>query len=190
MSLARASGPQTLAALEGAYLHARAPADARIVLWQQTGDPAASLPEPLRERATTVPFQILLPAEESSLRPVASSVGDDDDRPQQQRTAPSLWTIPGTGLALADAIPWLATLDPAPLSPSLRMLAAIAKLTLHLRDRGDFAPAPQPGVAQFAPRWSDKTQWILAGIAELVPGCLRVLQSLPDAKVVEEETPA
>ena len=67
---------------------------------------------------------------------------------------------------------WLAALELGPLSPSLRAMAAAARLAVRLRDRGDYAPAPQPGVARVAPHWSVDTQWVLAAVAELLPGSL------------------
>ncbi|MGE3173299.1 MAG: SNF2-related protein [Planctomycetota bacterium] len=172
-----------LAALEAAYLHARSPGDARIAFWSADGAPAALLPDALRAAATRVDFQILIAVEESSLQPVAAANGDEE-RPAQ-RIAPSLWTIPGAGVDLATAIPWLATLFDAPeLTPSLRLLTGAARLAVVMRDRGDFAPAPQPGVARFAPHWSPPTQTALSALAELVPGSLLTARfAVPDDPV-------
>ena len=102
---------------------------------------------------------------------VESSDTDEDDRPQS-RIAPALWTIPALGLRLADAIPWLASLAVAAQPPTLRALVAASQLVQRLVTRCDFAPAPQPGVLQWAPHWSPETQWVMAAIAELVPGSL------------------
>jgi hypothetical protein len=158
--------------LQAVYLHARQPGDARVALWTAAGrDPVRGLlPGELAARLAPVDVQILLPVEESSLRPVAAARGDDDDERKEARIAPSLWTIPATGLRLADALPWLAGLDPAAVDPTLRWLALAARFVQQLIERADFAPAPQPGVLKFVPHWSADTQWVLAALAELVPG--------------------
>jgi hypothetical protein len=72
-----------------------------------------------------VQAQLLIPSEESSLRPLLSVNGDADeeDRPQS-RTAPALWTVSAVGLPLAAAVPWLASLEPGRQPPALRALAA------------------------------------------------------------------
>src|SRR5262245_9140381 len=139
MSAERGTGPQS--ALDAAYLHARAPGDARIAFWCNDADVAAALPADLRARGAPVEFQLLVPVEESSLRPVASNGSTDEDDRAAVRVAPSLWTIPAFGVPLGDAVPWLATLDLEASSPTLRALAAASRLVLALRDRGDFAPA-------------------------------------------------
>src|SRR5690606_36514179 len=63
-------------------------------------------------------------------------------------------------------------------------LAATSQLVQRLIARGDYAPAPQPGVLQFAPHWSKDTQWVLAALAELVPGSLCTARfAVPDDPV-------
>src|SRR5262245_3753728 len=184
MTAERGSGPQSAAALDAAYLHARAPGDARIAFWCNDADVAAALPPELRARGAPVEFQLLVPVEESSLRPVASNGSTDEDDRAATRVAPSLWTIPAFGVPLGDAVPWLATQDLDGSSPTLRALAAASRLVIALRERGDFAPAPQPGVARFAPHWSAATRWALAALAELVPGCLLTARfAMPDDPV-------
>ena len=126
---------------------------------------ADNLPPDLRSRTEPVLVQMLLPAEEATLRPISGSAeGDAEEEAPNRRIAPSLWTIPALGLSLADAIPWLASQDPARLPPGLWALAAASQLVQKLVSRRDFAPAPQPGVLQFAPHWSKETQWVLAEI--------------------------
>jgi hypothetical protein len=133
-----------------------------------------------------VEAQLLIPVEEASLRPLLVATpgeGDDDERPQS-RTAPALWSIPALGLPLAAAVPWLASLDPKKQPPTLRALAAASRLVMRLIERGDFAPGPQPGVMQFAPHWCTETQWVLAAIAEIVPGSLCTARvAVPDDPV-------
>ncbi len=139
----------------------------------------------LAARATPVDAQLLIPVEEASLRPllVAAAESDDDDR-APSRTAPALWSIPALGLPLAQAVPWLATLDARSQPPALRALAAASRLVMRLVERGDFAPGPQPGVLRFTPHWSPETQWVLAAIAEIVPGSLCTARvSVPDDPV-------
>jgi hypothetical protein len=127
-----------------------------------------------------------LPSEEASLRPLSGTRdgdSDEDDRPQS-RIAPALWSIPALGLPLADALPWLASLDAARQTPELRALCSISQLVLKLVARGDFAPAPQPGVMRWAPHWSKDTQWVLAALAELIPGSLCTARfAVPDDPV-------
>ena len=100
------------------------------------------------------------------------------------RVAPALWTIPALGLRLADALPWLASL-PADKQPApLRAIAALAQLVEKLIARGDYAPAPQPGVLQWTPHWNADTQWVLAALADLVPGTLCTARfAVPDDPV-------
>src|SRR5215831_3051201 len=146
--------------IEAAYLHARSPADARIAVWHAEGRAVAlaALPAALRARVEPVDLQLLLPVEESTLRPMAAESGDDEDERQGQRIAPALWTIPAHGLRLQDAVPWLGGLDARALPPRARVLALASRLCLRLRARGSFAPAPQPGVARFAPHWDKDAQ--------------------------------
>ncbi len=144
------------------------------------------VPSELLAKAETIDAQVLIPAEESSLRPVVlATIGeaDDEERPQA-RIAPALWTIPATTLRLADALPWLASLDAARQPAPVRALAAASQLVMRLIVRGDYAPAPQPGVMQWAPHWSTDTQWVLAALADLVPGTLCTARfAVPDDPV-------
>ena len=144
-----------------------------------------ALPAELRACAEPVDLQVLLAVEENSLAPVLATVGEgDDDERAPARPAPALWTIPATGIRLADALPWLLTVDADQATPTLRVLAAAARLIEHLANRGDFAPAPQPGVLQWTPHWTADTQWLLAGLAEIVPGCLCTARfAVPDDPV-------
>jgi SNF2 family DNA or RNA helicase len=183
MSDDRGVTPPPLAALQAAYLHTRAPGGARIAFWSQSGITQDALPDSLRGKTEPVDLQILLPIEEQSLQPIQSAVADDDEQ-KNARIAPSLWTMPALAATLADAVPVLAALDIDPLAPTLRALAAACKLVVQMRDRGDFAPAPQPGVARFAPHWSLDSQWCLAALAELVPGSLLTARTaVPDDPV-------
>jgi len=173
--------------LHVAYLHSRQSADARIAIWGVDGANAAiqELPPELRDRTETVQAQLLLPSEESSLQPVTAANGnDEDDERNAKRIAPALWTVPALGLRLVDAVPFLAELDPRTQAPPIRILSALSRLTMALIDHGNYAPAPQPGVLRFVPHWDTKTQWVLAGLAELVPGSLCTARfALPDDPV-------
>ncbi len=183
MSDDRGSSPPALAKLEAAYLHARLPSEARIAFWTADGSVTDMLPQELLAQAITTSIQILLPVEESTLNPLHSAVADEEDK-QQARVAPSLWTFPAQTVPLAAAVPWLAQQDMAPLQPTMRALAGAAKLCVHVADSGDFAPAPQPGVARWAPHWSTSTQWCLAALSELVPGSLLTARNaVPDDPV-------
>jgi SNF2 family DNA or RNA helicase len=182
------AGPREAVVLHAAYLHSRQPADARIAFWSDNGTEAirAALPAELLAKTETVEVQLLIPAEEQSLRPVVvGAEGDDEDERPPNRIAPALWSIPALGLPLEDVIPWLAA---RPITPatgaSLRVLVALAKLTSKMLQRGDLATAPQPGVLQFAPYWATDTQWTLAALADLVPGMLCTARfAVPDDPV-------
>ena len=65
------------------------------------------------------------------------------------------------------AVPWLASLDPAQLPPSMRLFAAASQLVDKLVRRGEFAPAPE-GVLQSIPFWTTETQWLAAALADIV----------------------
>ena len=175
--------PPASAVLQAAYIHTRAPASARIAFWSSSAITKDQLPESLQATAEPVDVQLLLPVEESSLQPIASATGEEDEQ-KPARIAPSLWTLPALATPLADAVPLLAALDLDSLTPSMRALAAACKLAVHMKERGEFAPAPQPGVARVAPHWSTDTQWALAAIAELVPGSLLTARTaVPDDPV-------
>ncbi len=143
------------------------------------------MPAALRALLEPVEVQLLIPVEESTLRPVVLvAAGDDDEDRPQARVAPALWTIPAQSLPLAAAIPWLASLDAQKQPAALRALSAASQLVLRMVARGDFAPAPQPGVLQWAPHWATDTQWVMAGVADLVPGALCTARfAVPDDPV-------
>ena len=94
--------------MDAAYLHARYPADARIVFFDRDGVEAVSswLPEDLRALAETTEIEILLPCEETSLRPL---LADDLSRngEGEERVVPALWHVPALALPLRAAIPFL-----------------------------------------------------------------------------------
>jgi len=144
------------------------------------------LPAALRALLEPVELQILIPVEDSTLRPVVlvGAAGDDDEERPPARIAPALWTVPARSLPLAAAIPWLASLDAQRQPAALRALSAASQLVLRMIARGDFAPAPQPGVLQWAPHWATDTQWVMAGVADLVPGSLCTARfAVPDDPV-------
>ncbi|MFO1032345.1 MAG: DEAD/DEAH box helicase [Planctomycetota bacterium] len=144
------------------------------------------LPAELASALEPLELQLLVPVEETTLRPVARLAEgevEEEDRPPA-RIAPALWTIPGLALPLAKAVPWLATLAPDQQPAALRSLAALGQLVGKLLARGDFAPAPQPGVLQWAPHWTTETQWVLAALADLIPGSLCTARfAVPDDPV-------
>ena len=143
------------------------------------------MPAGLAALLEPIDAQLLIPVEESTLRPVAlaTATDDDEDRPAS-RIAPALWSIPAKGLPLVAAVPWLAALDAQKQPPALRALAAASQLVLRMVARGDYAPAPQPGVLQWAPHWATDTQWAMAAIADLVPGALCTARfAVPDDPV-------
>ncbi|MBM3960636.1 MAG: hypothetical protein FJ306_01845, partial [Planctomycetes bacterium] len=147
----------------------------------------AALPAELAGKLEAVDAQLLTPVEESTLRPVGLAAttdeDDDSDRPPA-RIAPALWTIPARGLPLDAAVTWLAALDAKKQPPALRALAAASQLVLRMVARGDYAPAPQPGVLRWAPHWAVDTQWAMAAISDLLPGALCTARfAVPDDPV-------
>lgn len=172
--------------LHAAYLHARQPADACIALWTDDGvEPLqALLPAELVGASRKVDAQLLLPTEESELAPLSAlPTADSEDDRGNVRIAPALWSIPALGIPLAQAVPWLMSLDALTQPATLRLLAAASQLVGKMISRGDYAPAPQ-GVLKFVPFWTTDTQWLLAALAELVPGNLcTARQSVPDDPV-------
>ncbi|MFK7739473.1 MAG: DEAD/DEAH box helicase [Planctomycetota bacterium] len=102
---------------------------------------------------------------------------------RNSRIAPALWTIPSVGIPLEQAVPWLASLDPADQPPALRLLASASQLVHKMVKRGDYAKAPE-GVLSFVPVWQEDTQWLLAALADLVPGSLCTARTaVPDDPV-------
>lgn len=174
--------------LHAAYLHSRLPADARIAFWSDAGIEGVRdrLPPDLAAALEPLEMQLLVPVEETTLRPVAKLAEgevEEEDRPPA-RIAPALWTIPALALPLQKAVPWLATLAPEQQPAPLRGLVALAQLVGKLVARGDFAPAPQPGVLQWTPHWTNETQWVLAALADLIPGSLCTARfAVPDDPV-------
>ena len=144
----------------------------------------SSVPSEVCAQATPVDAQLLLPTEETSLRPLTAIPDSENEEARARaRVAPSLWTIPALGVPLADAVPWLASLDPATLPPSMRLFAAASQLVEKLVQRGDFAPAPE-GVLQSIPFWTSETQWLVAALADIVPGSLCTARfAVPDDPV-------
>lgn len=142
------------------------------------------LPPEVCAQATPVDAQLLLPTEEATLRPLTAIPDSENDEARiRSRIAPSLWTVPALGVPLGDAVPWLARLDPASQPPSMRLFAAAAQLVDKLVQRGEFAPAPE-GVLQAIPFWTSETQWLVAALADLVPGSLCTARfAVPDDPV-------
>ena len=126
MSVDSGGTPQPIAALEAAYLNARAPSAARVAFWTRDGIVESALPDALGAKTERIELQLLVPVDESSLQPVSSPRGEEDEK-LPGRVAPSLWTMPAVSLPLSAAVPWLATLDLTHLMPSMRSLAATSR---------------------------------------------------------------
>jgi len=161
--------------VDAAYLHARYPADARIVFYDEAGCEAvaAALPEELRGSAEEREFEMLLPTEESALRPVsgphARAEGD-----AAERVVPALWRIRGIALPLATAVPYLARCA-GPESPAgIRFLGAASRLVLVMLRAGDFVAArPDHKLLRFVPIWRPPTIAAARAVAQLSPECLQ-----------------
>ncbi|MEZ5966563.1 MAG: SNF2-related protein [Planctomycetota bacterium] len=170
--------------MDAAYLHARYPADARVVFYDVAGIEAvrAALPPELREVAEARDFEILLPTEESGLRPLLRSEARDSET--SERIVPAMWRVPGLALPLATAVPYLAGAAAAPAPAGVRFLGAAARLTVALLRNGDFARArPDHKLLHFVPVWRQPTIDCLRGVALLSP------ESLQTARVPAHEDP-
>lgn len=65
----------------------------------------------------------------------------------------------------------------------MRLFAAAGQLVDKMVQRGDFAPAPE-GVLDSIPFWRSDTQWLVAALADLVPGNLCTARfAVPDDPV-------
>lgn len=138
----------------------------------------------LAEQTDRLSLQILLPTDEASLRPVTATTSEEEEEPDRGRIAPALWTIPAVGLALRDAVPWLAGLDPVRQAPGLRVLSLAARLVQWMVTRRQYAAAPQRGVLRVVPHWTAESMWCLAVLAENLPGSLTTARfALPDDPV-------
>jgi hypothetical protein len=159
--------------LEAAYLHARSPADAKVVFFARRGAPevesalAPLAPQPL----CPLDFELLLPTDEATLAPLTPAqlqAGDTGG----MRIAPAVWKIRGQYLALAEAVPVLAALAEGELEPSVRLLRGAARLVLDLLERGDFAPVQQRGMLRHAPCWTPDSIRCLNALGLCVPESL------------------
>jgi SNF2 family DNA or RNA helicase len=159
---------------DAVYLHARAPADARVAFLSEAGpdDLEAHLPAELRALCEPVEFELLVPTEESSLRPVTphrlAAKGDGG-----QRVVPGLWRTHGLALRLEHALPHLCAREIDLRSPGLCYLIQAARLVQALLDRRAFAPTSGNSVLAHVPYWEEDTVRCLGAVAELAPGILR-----------------
>jgi hypothetical protein len=156
--------------VDAAYLHARYPADARIVFYDVAGPDAALawLPESLRAQAERREFEILLPTEENSLRPVVIV----EPRPEDttERLVPALWRIPGVSLPLSVAVPFLAEAVVPEGAAAMLFLRAASRLAVGMLQRGEFAPArADHKLLRYVPRWQRPTVAALRAVAMLAP---------------------
>jgi len=160
--------------VDAAYLHARYPADARVVFYDEGGAEAAraALPDELRGDAEAREFEMLLPTEESVLRPVLRLDGRDGE--SSDRVVPAMWRVPGVALPLAAAVPWLAGAATAASPAGIRFLGAAARLTLGMLRRGEFGPArPDHKLLRFVPVWRPPAIAALRAVALLSPESLQ-----------------
>ena len=159
--------------LDAAYLHARSPADARVVLYGDSGpeEVESALPESLRAHLERIDFQILLPTEESSLQPVSVKMAREGAT-TTARVAPALWRITGVGLSLDHAVGYLSELTARPARPGLAFLSHASRLVLSMLRRGDFARIDGRSLLRWVPHWEEKAVRCLGVLAELVPETL------------------
>ena len=170
--------------MEAAYLPARTPKEARIVFYSANGpeDVKGELPESAHPQLQPQEFQILVPSEESTLRPITvarykEGVGAG------LRVAPALWQISGQALPLDVAVPVLAAMEPGPHEPTLKFLIYASCLVQAMLERGDFARAEDPNVLSFVPRFGNRSLRCLSALAEQVP------ESLLTARFLAGEEP-
>jgi superfamily II DNA or RNA helicase len=160
--------------VDAAYLHARYPADARVVFYDDAGPEAArsQLPPELGASAEVREFEILLPTEEPSLRPLGASASRLDG--ESERIVPALWRIPAVAVPLAVGVPYLATRARADSPGGVRFLGAAARLVLSMLEQGHFAPArPDHKLLRFVPVWQPASIAALRAVAQLSPESLQ-----------------
>lgn len=174
---------------DAVYLHARSPADARVAFLSEGGleDVDQHMPADLLARSEECELELLIPTEESSLRPVTphrlAAKGEGG-----QRVVPGLWRLHARALPLVEAVPYLAGLEIDLRAPGLCFLTQAARLVQALLARRAFAPASNPTLMRFVPFWEQDTLRCLGAIAELVPGTLRTARFAADDHPVHAVT--
>ncbi len=164
--------------LDALYLHARSPAEARIVFFAAEGPSiVGSLLGPeLAAVGAPIVCDLLLPTEESALRALTSVDARESDL-SAQRIAPALWRIDGLGVPLRQAVPWLAGLaldriGERDVEPTLRLLILASRLAMKLLTLGDFAFTDVRGVPRAVPFWTPHAVEALGALAQIVPESL------------------
>jgi hypothetical protein len=141
------------------------------VFYDEAGAQAAlaRLPAHLREQAEAREFEMLLPTEEQSLRPV-NQTDSRSEGEANERVVPALWRIPGVALPLTAAVPFMASQTDADSGPGWRFLTAAARLVASMLRRGEFAPArPDHKLLRYVPIWKPPTIAALRAVAQLAP---------------------
>ncbi|MCA8943801.1 MAG: DEAD/DEAH box helicase [Planctomycetes bacterium] len=170
--------------MDAAYLHARSPEDARIAFFSAGGltDVDAALPPEIVSACDDAEFEILLPTEEATLKPIGVAEARKGERLAKRRIAPALWKLPGRALPLAQAIPFLASYEPSVEQPGLSFLCRGATFVAGMLAKGEFAPADSQ-VLRFLPHWNPASIACLKALAEIAP------TSLLTARFAAEDDP-
>ncbi len=111
---------------------------------------------------------MLLPTEESSLKPVSSPEARGDI-PAHIRVVPGFWQMPGKALGLKAAMRFFETAEPTLDQPGMSFLFRIMQLTRAMLEHGDFSVSGENSVLDFVPYWTPELVCCLGGVAELVP---------------------
>jgi hypothetical protein len=170
--------------LDAVYLHARTPHGSRIVFYAAGGPTglAEARPDLAAAGAEQVEFEILLPTDEATLRPVLPEQILSGELARGARTVCALWKIRGLGLPLDKAVPLLESIEPTAESPGLRAMILAARLVARMLRVGEYAPAKK-GHLRFQPHWSEKSVRMLSAIVQLVP------ESLQTARFLTQDDP-
>ncbi len=171
--------------MDAAYLHARLPKDARIAFFSDQGMDAveAALPPEIRSACEPREFEILLPTEESNLKPIGVGEARESEDIGSKRIAPGMWRMTGATLPLDKALDYLADYSPEIEQPGFGFLARASRFVRSLLSRGDFAPAVADAVVDFVPHWNRPAIHCLGALAEIAP------TSLLTARFATEDDP-
>jgi hypothetical protein len=176
--------------LEAGFLMGRAPADARVVFYAARGVAYLrhALPAQVMAAGELRDFEILLPTEEASLRPLTAA--HPHPSAPDARVAPALWRIPGLHVPLAVAVPVLAERSAEEGSPGVRFLAWASRLAISLLARGDFAPAsPDQKRLHYVPWWSAPAIAALRAVSCAVPEALLTARLPAQDEPIHATTP-
>ena len=177
--------------MDAAYLHARKAGDARIAFYSVDGIAAvdAGLPSEIAEACEQREFEILLPTEESTLRPVGVVQARGGNLGGGRRIVPALWRIPARILPLDRALDYISEIAPSIEQPGLSFLSRAAKLARTMLRNGEFAPADATAVVRHVPYWTEHSIYALSALTEVAPTALLTARFATEDDPVYAVTP-